>query len=319
MITRRLFLQKLAAVSGGTIANVPHVQILSKKTKLPIVIATWANNIKATQVAWEVLAKGGYALDAVEQGIHIPESDPEDTSVGFGGNPDRDGNVTLDACIMDERGNAGSVTFLQNIMHPISVARKVMEKTPHVILSGEGALRFALAEGFKKENLLTEAAEKRWKEWLLTSQYNPIVNPSMHDTIGLLAIDKNNRLCGGCSTSGAAYKMHGRVGDSPVIGAGLFVDNEVGAASGTGLGELALKSLSSFLIVEQIRQGKHPQKACEIAVKRIVKKYGSDNQMAFVALDKKGNYGAFSVQPNFDFALCIDGESQKVKATHHTV
>lgn len=317
MFTRRLFLQKMAAVSVGTIVNVPDAISNPKKTKTPIVIATWANNVKATQAAWNILANGGYALDAVETGIHVPEADPEDTSVGYGGNPDRDGNVTLDACIMDEKGNAGSVTFLQNIMHPISVARKVMEKTPHVLLSGEGALRFALSEGFKKENLLTEAAQKRWKEWLETSKYNPVINPNMHDTIGLLAIDKANKLCGGCSTSGAAYKMHGRVGDSPIIGAGLFVDNQYGAASGTGLGELALKSLSSFLIVELIRQGKHPQKACEIAVKRIAQKYGTDNQMAFVALDKKGNYGAFSIQPNFDFALCEEGNNQKIKASSY--
>lgn len=317
MFSRRLFLQKIAAVSVGSVANIPFAISSPQKPQKTIVIATWANNVKATQAAWNVLANNGYALDAVEAGIHVPEADPEDTSVGYGGNPDRDGNVTLDACIMDEKGNAGSVTFLQHILHPISVARKVMEKTPHVLLSGEGALQFALSEGFKKENLLTAEAKKRWQEWLETSKYQPVINPNMHDTIGLLAIDKSNKLCGGCSTSGAAYKMHGRVGDSPIIGAGLFVDNDYGAASGTGLGELALKSLSSFLIVESIRQGKHPQKACEIAVKRIVQKYGTENQMAFVALDKKGNYGAFSIQPNFDFALCIDGNNQKMNANSY--
>ncbi len=314
-ITRRNFLQKAVTLGGIPLLDTAFKDRLEKpKRKLPITIATWSNNTKATQVSWDILSTGGYALDAVEKGIHVPEADPEDTSVGYGGNPDRDGNVTLDACIMDEKGNAGSVTFLQHIMHPISVARLVMEKTPHVLLSGEGALRFALSQGFKKETLLTEKAEKAWKEWLKTSQYEPIITPLNHDTIGLLALDQSGRLCGGCSTSGAAYKMHGRVGDSPIIGAGLFVDNEVGAASCTGLGEMMLKNLSCFLIVELMRQGKSPQKACEEAVKRLVKKCGVQHQAGFVAIDKKGNYGAYSLLPNFTYALCVDGNNQKMKA-----
>jgi N4-(beta-N-acetylglucosaminyl)-L-asparaginase len=186
-----------------------------------------------------------------------------------------------------------------------------MEKTPHVLLSGDGALQFALANGFKKENLLTEKAKMMWMEWLDKNKYTPVISKDNHDTIGLLAIDKKKRLCGACSTSGAAYKMHGRVGDSPIIGAGLFVDNEVGGATGTGLGELMLKNLSSFLIVEFMRQGMHPQKACEQAVKRLVKNCGTENQAAFVALDKKGNYGAFSIQPNFDFALSRQDQTQR--------
>jgi N4-(beta-N-acetylglucosaminyl)-L-asparaginase len=177
------------------------------------------------------------------------------------------------------------------------------------LLSGEGALQFALQSGFKKENLLTEAARERWLDWIEKNKYTPSISRNNHDTIGLLAIDGKNTLCGGCSTSGAAYKMHGRVGDSPIIGAGLFVDNEVGGATGTGLGELMLKNLSSFLIVEYMRQGLHPQKACEQTVMRMVKKYGTDNQAAFVALDKKGNYGAYSIQPNFDFALSCEGKT----------
>jgi N4-(beta-N-acetylglucosaminyl)-L-asparaginase len=312
MVTRRTFLQQAAALSG-TPLFMPYFSIKGKP-KIPMTIATWSNNVKATAAAWEILSKDGYALDAVEKGIHVPEADPEDTSVGYGGNPDRDGNVTLDACIMNEKGHAGSVTFLQHIMHPISVARMVMEKTPHVMLSGEGALRFALANGFKKENLLTEKAEIYWKEWLQKSKYEPVISPSMHDTIGLLAIDSKQILCGGCSTSGAAFKMHGRVGDSPIIGAGLYVDAEVGAATGTGLGELMLKNLTSFLIVELMRQGKHPQKACEEAVKRIVKKCGTEHQAAFVAVDTKGNYGAFSVLPGFNYALCREGNNEKRNA-----
>lgn len=302
MLSRRKFIKKTAALGSfsflGTFA--PSEQL---KPSGPIAIATWGNNTKATEQAYKILKSGGYALDAVEQGIHIPEADPNDTSVGYGGNPDRDGFVTLDACVMNEKGNAGSVTFLQHIMHPVSVARQVMEKTPHVLLSGDGALQFALQNGFKKENLLTDSARERWLEWIDKNKYTPIISRNNHDTIGLLAIDSKNTLCGGCSTSGAAYKLHGRVGDSPIIGAGLFVDNETGGATGTGLGELMLKNLSSFLIVEYMRQGIHPQKACEMTVKRMVKKYGADHQAAFVALDKKGNYGAFSIQPNFDYAL----------------
>lgn len=315
MVSRRTFLQKTAAISGAAlIGNSRVFSQTPNKTPTPIAIATWSNNTKATQAAWDILEKGGYALDAVEQGIWVPESDPNDSSVGYGGNPDRDGNVTLDACVMNEKNQAGSVTFLQHIMHPVSVARRVMEKTPHVMLSGEGALRFALEQGFQKENLLTSEAEKNWKTWLEKSNYQPIISPNMHDTIGLLAMDKQKNICGGCSTSGAAYKMHGRVGDSPIIGAGLFVDNEIGAATGTGLGELMLRNLTSFLIVELMRQSKHPQKACEEAVKRIVKKCGVDNQAGFVAIDRRGRYGAYSVQKNFSYALSQNGTTSKQDA-----
>ena len=313
MLTRRNFLRKTAAIGSVSLIDTCYKPENSKAT-IPVVIATWANNTKATQEAWNVLQKGGYALDAVEAGIKVPEADPEDTSVGYGGNPDRDGFVTLDACIMNEKGDAGSITFLQDIMHPISVARLVMEKTPHVMLSGGGALEFALSNGFKKENLLTEKSIAAWQEWLIKSNYKPIISNKQHDTIGLIAIDINNKMCGGCSTSGAAYKMHGRVGDSPIIGAGMFVDNEYGGAAGTGLGEMMLKNLSSFLIVELMRQGKHPQKACEEAVKRIAKKCGTENQAAFVAIDKKGNFGAFSILPNFDFALSSENGTQKISA-----
>src|SRR5699024_6667253 len=190
-------------------------------------------------------------------------SDPDERSVGYGGRPDRDGKVTLDACIMDENANIGSVAALEHIKHPISVARAVMEKTPHVMLVGEGALEFALANGFKKENLLTEKSKKEWEEWLKTSEYKPVVNIENHDTIGMLALDASGNLSGACTTSGMAYKMHGRVGDSPIIGAGLFVDNEVGAATSTGDGEEVIRTVGSHLVVELMRQGNSPQEACE--------------------------------------------------------
>lgn len=290
---------------------------LSEDNAFPVVISTWAPNIKANAAAWEVLTSGGYALDAIETGIHVPEADPKDTSVGYGGFPDRDGHVTLDACIMDEKGFAGCVTYLEHIMHPISVARRVMEKTPHVILSGEGALQFALSQGFAKENLLTETAQEALNDWRIESKYQPIINIERHDTIGMLAIDMQRRLCGGCSTSGAAFKMSGRVGDSPVIGAGLFVDNEVGAAACTGLGELVLRTLGSFLVVEEMRRGRHPQKAVETAVKRIIRKYPQQSdvaQIAFVALDRKGRHGAYSIHPGFNYALHQRGENGVVES-----
>ena len=270
----------------------------------PMVISTWRHGMEANDAAINALENGNKAIDAVEIGVKIPEADPECNSVGYGGWPDRDGNVSLDACIMDETGNCGSVSFLKHIKHPISVARKVMDTTPHVMLSGEGALQFALDNGFKKEDLLTEKAEKRWKKWLKSSEYKPIINIENHDTIGLLALDKDGDISGACTTSGLAWKMHGRVGDSPVIGAGMYVDNEIGGACATGVGEAVLKTLGSFLIVELMRQGATPQEACEESIGRIVKnqKY-KDMQIGYLAINKKGEHGAYAVQPGFNYAL----------------
>ncbi len=322
MNTRRKFLQQtllgsLAVGNSDFWLKNPDLSVQTDKNALPVVIATWAPNIKANVAAWQVLSKGGYALDAVEAGVRVPEADPNDTSVGYGGFPDRDGYVTLDACIMDDKGMAGSVTFLEHIMHAVSVARKVMEETPHVILSGDGALQFALSQGFTKENLLTEKAQKALEEWRIESKYKPVINIERHDTIGMLALDMQHRLCGACSTSGAAFKMHGRVGDSPIIGAGLFVDNEVGGAVCTGLGEMVLRTLGSFLVVEEMRRGAHPQKAVETAVKRIVKKYpqqSQEAQVAFVALDRKGRHGAYSIHTGFNYALYQQGENRVIEA-----
>lgn len=283
----------------------------------PMVLSTWRQP-KANAAAQAVLDRGGSALDAVEAGVRIPEADPEDMSVGYGGRPDRDGHVTLDACIMDDKGNAGSVTFLEHIMHPISVARAVMEKTPHVMLSGEGALNFALSQGFKKENLLTPKAEKEWREWLKTAKYKPIANIERHDTIGMLAIDNQGNISGACTTSGLAYKMRGRVGDSPIIGAGLFVDNEIGGGCATGLGELVMRTCGSFLLVELMRQGLTPQQACEEAALRIVKKQDyKDIQVGFLAVNKKGEYGAYSIQPGFSYTLSQQKQTQVTDAKHY--
>jgi isoaspartyl peptidase/L-asparaginase-like protein (Ntn-hydrolase superfamily) len=241
--------------------------------------------------------------------------------VGLGGLPDRDGFVTLDASIMGPDGNAGSVAFLQHIVHPVSVARKVMEETPHELLVGEGALQFALSKGFKKENLLTPKAEKAWKEWLKKSEYKPEINwendpNKYHDTIGLLAVDDKGEIAGACTTSGLAFKMHGRVGDSPIIGAGLYVDNEVGAATATGMGELVLKTLGSFLVVEFMRNGMTPQEACKAAVLRIVKKLPDNKkfQVGYIAVNKNGETGAYSLQKGFNYALYQGGENRMVNS-----
>ena len=314
---RRDFLKKSAIVTTasalvGCDVKVDFKNVSSYKNGgLPIVISTWNHGIAANKVAMDVIKNGGNALDAVEAGVRVTESDPEMMSVGYGGLPDRDGHVTLDACIMDHTGNCGAVSYLQHIKNPISVARKVMEETPHVMLSGKGALDFALKKGFKKENLLTEKAANLWKEWLVTSQYKPIVNIENHDTIGLLAIDEKRNISGACTTSGMAWKLHGRVGDSPIIGAGMYVDNEIGGACATGVGELVMKTLGSFLIVELMRQGMNPQEACEEAVMRIVSKEEYKNmQVGYLAIDKNGNYGAYAIHPGFNYALHLNGENE---------
>ncbi|MFN0013773.1 MAG: N(4)-(beta-N-acetylglucosaminyl)-L-asparaginase [Saprospiraceae bacterium] len=323
MNSRRTFLQNslMGSLALGTLDYLSELAELAApppKGRLPVVIATWDNR-KATDAAWQILSKGGRALDAVEAGARVPEADPMDTSVGYGGFPDRDGNVTLDACIMDELGNCGSVNFLQHIMHPISVARQVMEKTPHVILSGDGALEFALSQGFKKENLLTETARLAWEQWKIKSDYKPVINSERHDTIGIVAVDAQQRIAGACSTSGMAFKMRGRVGDSPVIGAGMFSDSEVGAAAATGLGEMVLKTLGSFLLVEEMRRGKHPQRAAEEVVRRLARKYPKDaleNQVGYVAIDKKGRHGAYGLQKGFNYAIFQNGQNQVFEADY---
>jgi isoaspartyl peptidase/L-asparaginase-like protein (Ntn-hydrolase superfamily) len=296
---------RLAAVGTGILAS-PKVVGNPFQAGNPVVISTWNFGLAANVAAWKVLSQGGRALDAVEAGAKVPEADPNETSVGLGGLPDREGKVTLDACIMDEAGNCGSVAFLQHIVHPISVARLVMEKTPHVMLVGDGALQFALANGFKKTKLLTKSSEKAWKQWLRKADYKPVVNIENHDTIGILAMDKSGDLSGACTTSGMAYKMHGRVGDSPIIGAGLFVDNEIGAATATGVGEEVIKIVGCHLVVELMRQGHGPEDACRLAVERIVQKNptrSKDLQVGFLALNKKGQYGAYCLQKGFNYAV----------------
>jgi N4-(beta-N-acetylglucosaminyl)-L-asparaginase len=282
----------------------------------PVVISTWNHGLNANKAAWDILVEGGTALDAVEKGVRVTESDPENMSVGLGGLPDREGIVTLDACIMDHKSQCGAVAFLQNIENPISVARKVMEDTPHVMLAGKGALEFAKEKGFKETNLLTPKAEEAWKKWMEESQYTPIINSENHDTIGMLALDEEGNLSGACTTSGMAYKIHGRVGDSPIIGAGLFVDNEVGAACATGVGEAVIRAAGSAMVVELMRQGKTPNEACEEVVDRIIRKHDSieNLQVGFVALNKNGEHGCHSVYEGFNIALRDKNNEKMVDA-----
>ena len=322
MANRRNFLQKLGL---GSVALLTAPKLFANKEKglnktdfvAPIVISTWNHGIEANAEAIKVLEAGGTALNSVEKGVHVVESDAENHSVGIGGYPDASGKVTLDASIMDHQGNAGAVCYLEDIVHPISVARKVMEDTPHVMLSGKGALEFAVKQGFSRQELLTAKMEKLWKKWAETAEYQPVVNFESHDTIGLLALDNENHLAGACTTSGMPYKLPGRVGDSPIIGAGLFVDGEVGAATATGMGELMMKTVGSFLIVELMRNGHSAQEACEIAIKRIWDRYSADQdskyfQVGYLALSKDGDIGAYAILPGFQYAIAVNGENKLV-------
>ncbi len=326
MINRRKFIASSLLSSAGVLST----QLVSAEEAHPtvkgkaIVISTWDAGLEANKAAWKVLGTGGRALDAVEKGVMVTEAS-QNCCVGLGANPDRDGFVTLDACIMDEFYNCGSVAFLERIKHPISVARRVMEKTPHVMLVGSGAQQFAIAEGFPlEEQKLSPDAQKTYDNWLKKSEYKPIINienkgnhgpfaPSHletgewnHDTIGMVAMDAKGNLSGSCTTSGMGFKMRGRLGDSPIIGAGLFVDNEVGACTATGQGEDVIRVAGSHTVVEFMRQGLSPEAACKKAIARIVKIKGEkvkDIQVAFIALNKKGQVGSFAIHKGFSYAV----------------
>ena len=286
----------------------------STEVKKPVVISTWNHGMEANKAAWDILSKNGKALDAVEAGVRVTESDPNNRSVGLGGLPDRDGDVTLDACIMNHESECGSVAFLKEIENPISVARKVMEDTPHVMIVGQGAQDFAIDKGFERKNLLTPEAEAEWMKWRESEDLEkPEINSENHDTIGMLAMDEEGNLSGACTTSGWAYKLPGRVGDSPLIGAGLFVDNEVGAACATGLGEAIVRIAGSHTVVELMRQGHSPEEACKLAVDRIQKKHKDITglQVGFIAINKAGEVGAYSVYAGFNYAY-HDSEKEEL-------
>jgi N4-(beta-N-acetylglucosaminyl)-L-asparaginase len=312
MTNRRNFLQKIAATSALLVpAGLVNASSISNKKKArtekfkPLILSTWNHGMPANDRAWEVLSQTGNLVDAVEEGVKVTELDLDNLSVGLQGLPDREGIATLDASIMKGDGSCGSVAFVRQVKHPISLARKVMDETPHVMLVGEGARQFAMGNGFAMENeVLSPKANELYQEWKKTSKYKPIINIENHDTIGMIALGADGKMAGSCTTSGLAYKMHGRVGDSPIIGAGLYVDDEVGAATATGLGESIIRICGSFLIVELMRQGRTPQEACEEAVRRLIAKNKEieDIQAGFLAINKDGEYGAYAVHPGFNFA-----------------
>jgi N4-(beta-N-acetylglucosaminyl)-L-asparaginase len=338
MINRRKFIHASAFTSFATLLSQKMVAAPLQETIAgkPVVISTWDAGLAANKTAWEILSKNGKAIDAVEKGVMVTE-DSQNCCVGLGANPDRDGFVTLDACIMDDKFNCGSVAFLERIKHPISVARRVMEKTPHVMLVGAGAQQFAVAEGFPlEEQKLSENAKKAYEDWLKKSEYKPpAINvenkqghgpfaPAKlnngewnHDTIGMVAMDAMGNLSGSCTTSGAGFKMRGRVGDSPIIGAGLFIDNEVGACTATGQGEDVIRVAGSHSVVELMRQGLSPEAACKKIVERIVKIKGAkvkEIQVAFLAVNKKGQVGSFAIHPGFEYAIRTNEMEKLVKS-----
>lgn len=273
----------------------------------PVVISTWSHGVAANEAAWSILGNAGKALDAVEAGVRHTESDLTNRSVGIGGRPDREGHVTLDACIMDDQSRCGAVAYLEGIKHPISVARAVMEHTQHVMLVGKGARSFAIDYGFEKAKTPIKEVKKDWKVWKKEHKdefEKPEINHENHDTIGMLAIDEFGNISGSCTTSGWAYKLAGRVGDSPIIGAGLFIDNEVGGACATGMGEAIIRIAGSHSVVEFMRQGHSPEMACRLAVERIISKHSdvSGLQCGFIAISKNGQVGGYSVYNGFNYA-----------------
>lgn len=309
----------------------------------PLVISTWKHGLAANEKAYEILSNGGNSLDAVEQGVKVTEDDPNVLSVGYGGLPDNEGRVTLDAAIMDWKARIGSVIFIEHIKNPISVARMILENTEHTVLAGDGAYKFALLSGFKSETLLTEKSIGRYKEWKdsaegKSQEYHTedfvlrplshkekkklgINDDGNHDTIGMVAIDKDGHISASCTTSGTAWKLHGRVGDSPMIGAGLYVDGEIGGAVSTGRGEECIRACGSFLVVEMMRLGKSPQEACQIAAKRVIKlnllshkNRDSNYQVGFIAINTKGEYGAYCVREGFEYAVCNGTKNELVKS-----
>lgn len=299
----------------------------------PLVISTWKHGIAANEKAMEVLLEGKCSLDAVEEGVKVAENDPNVLSVGYGGLPDAEGRVTLDAAIMDWKARIGSVVCVEHIKNPVSVARLILERTEHVCLAGEGAYNFAITNGFQPDILHTEGSIKKYNEWksgrygrsqeFHTDEYKVKKSNGLgmnddgnHDTIGMVAIDKDGHISASCTTSGTAWKLHGRVGDTPIIGAGLYVDGEIGGAASTGRGEECVRACGSFLVVEMMGRGMSPQEACEHAVKRVIKlnllshtNRDHDYQVGFIAVNNNGEFGAASVREGFEYALHTGGKN----------
>jgi len=324
-MSRRRFLKNLGLAGAGLAikplsTSAQTVQPLLPLKDSPLVISTWIHGMEANAGAWSVLENGGAALDAVQKGVAVTESDMNNRSVGLAGRPDRDGHVTLDACIMDHDSRCGSVAFLEDIQHPIDVARAIMDKTPHVMLVGEGAQQWALENGFSKVDFEVPIPEvqKDYENWLIKSEYKTGVNVENHDTIGMLALDASGRMAGACTTSGMAYKIRGRVGDSPIIGAGLFIDGDVGGATATGVGEAMIRTAGCASVVESMRRGASPEEACYEIVQRILKKHPDVNgmQVGFLAMNMQGEYGGYSVYNGFNYALRSKDRNEMVDAKY---
>jgi len=287
----------------------------SAKAELPVVISTWDFGRVANEETVRRLARGTTVLDAVQHGVMQIEADPEETSVGIGGYPNREGVVELDASIMDGRTlNAGSVAALRNIKHPVAVARRVMDETPHVLLVGDGARRFALQHGFEEEDLLTDSAREAWENRRTDG------SPPSHDTIGMVALADGGRMAGACTTSGLAWKLPGRVGDSPLIGHGMYCDDQAGGAAATGVGEEVIKVCGSYQVVEFMRQGLEPEEAVRRVLQRILRRErsGEAPQVGFVALRADGRVGFASTRTGFRVAVSRGGRHEVLDASSLT-
>ncbi len=325
MSSRRQFLHQ-SLLAGSALALASGAGRAGPQPRGTKVVSTWEFGSGANAAAWPLLARGGSALDAVEAGARWAETDTCNSTVGHCGYPDRDGVLTLDASIMAGDGRCGAVAALEDIDHPVSVARLVMEKTPHVMLVGAGARQFAIEQGFTARKLLTDEARRAWEAWRKTARYAPQINAerlqnaipgdsSNHDTLGILALDARGDVAGACTTSGMAWKLRGRVGDSPIIGAGLYADNEAGAATASGVGEEMIRTGASFLVVELMRQGRSPMQACREAIDRIVRKRSAATkslQVCLLALGRDGDVGAFALHPGFVYAVSDSGAPAKV-------
>ena len=314
--TRRSF------ISGGVAAAAaPFAPQLPAQTST--IVSTWDFGVAANAAAYARMVAGGSVVDAVEAGARVPEADPTNHSVGLGGYPDRDGIVTLDAIIMDDRGNVGAVAAMEKAIHAVSVARAVMERTPHTLLVGAGATRFASDHGFAVPTLSTPEADAAWREWLKVARYKPVPNRENvpgsaldHDTIGILARDRQGRFAGACTTSGMAFKMHGRVGDSPQSGCGLFVEAGVGAATATGLGEEVTRIAGAARVVASMRAGQSPMAACREAVTHLARLRASainGVQVALIAIGHSGAVGAYALIPGFTYAVTDAGGKTEVR------
>ena len=316
-LDRRGFIKSIA---GGAVLATADFAVTEAAETGPVFLSTWVHGKPANDRAVEVLQAGRSLLDAVEKGINVPENDPNVTSVGYGGLPNEEGVVELDAAIMDgARHRAGSVCSLHSIKNPISVARQVLEKTRHTTLAGAGAFRFALKMGFQPEQLLTPESLKKWLEWKSDPKGKRYwLSPEDHDTIGMVATDGKGHVVSGCSTSGLAWKIPGRVGDSPLVGCGVYADDNVGAASATGDGDLMTNYCTSVSIVHYMARGASPQDACIELLQHMVKTdlRNRTGEVCVIALNNRGEVGAASMKSTYrlKYALWRDGKSELLDA-----